>query len=481
MKAEINRITDILRRDDGINGAMQYTEQISWILFLKFFDDFEKNAEQWAILNWEEYKYILDPKYRRDARACPKKNGKIDYQVAKSWDDLKDFVNKELFPYLKSFKNSTQDINNMKYKIGEIFGYMENKIDSGHTLREVLDIIDDMNFQKQDNLFELSKVYEDLLQWMGNDGWNSWEFYTPRVIIKAIVDYVAPKIGETVYDWAVGSGGFLIEAYQYMKQQEKSTDDLNLLKYKTFYGCEKTPLAYIMWVMNMILHGIENPNITKWNTLTQDIRQIQEKDRFDIILANPPFGWKEKEQIQSNFPIKTNATEMLFLQHFMKKLKLNWRAWIVVPEWVLFNTSNAFKEIKNQLLSDFNLHTIVSLPSWVFLPYAWVKTNVIFFEKKWRTNDIWYYEVDPGRKLTKNKPITREEMQWFIDWTKDKKETEFSRKVNVNDIKDFDLSAKNPNKNKEELLREPKEILEDIEKSDEKIKWLIGNLKGLIE
>jgi len=272
----------------------------------------------------------------------------------------------------------------------------------------------------------------------------------------------------------------LIEAYKYMKQQEKSTDDLNLLKYKTFYGCEKTPLAYIMWVMNMILHGIENPNITKWNTLTQDIRQIQEKDRFDIILANPPFGWKEKEQIQSNFPIKTNATEMLFLQHFMKKLKLNWRAWIVVPEWVLFNTSNAFKEIKNQLLSDFNLHTIVSLPSGVFLPYAWVKTNVIFFEKKWRTNDIWYYEVDPGRKLTKNKPITREEMQWFIDWTKDKKETEFSWKVNVNDIKDFDLSAKNPNKNKEEVLREPKEILEDIEKSDEKIKWLIGNLKGLI-
>lgn len=272
MKAEISRITDILRRDDGINWAMQYTEQISWILFLKFFDDYEKNAEQWAILNGEEYKYILAPEYRRDVRACPKKNGKIDYQVAKSWEDLRDFVNKELFPYLKSFKNATQDINNMKYKIGEIFGYMENKIESWHTLREVLDIIDEMNFQKQDNLFELSKVYEDLLQWMWNDWWNSGEFYTPRVIIKAIVDYVAPHIWETVYDWAVGSGGFLIEAYQYMKQQEKSVDDLNLLKYKTFYGSEKTPLAYIMWVMNMILHGIENPNIIKWNTLTQDIR-----------------------------------------------------------------------------------------------------------------------------------------------------------------------------------------------------------------
>ena len=480
MHSQINRITDILRRDDGINGAMQYTEQISWILFLKFFDDFEKNAEQWTILNWEEYSYILSPEYRRNVRACPKKNDKIDYQTAKSWDDLKEFVNKKLFPYLKSFKNTTQDINNMKYKIWEIFWYMENKIESWHTLREVLDIIDEMNFQKQDNLFELSKVYEDLLQWMGNDWWNSGEFYTPRVIIKAIVDYIDPKIWETVYDGAVGSWWFLIEAYEHMKQQEKSTDDLNLLKHKTFYWNEKTPLAYIMGVMNMILHWIENPNITKGNTLTQDIRQIQEKDRFDIILANPPFWWKEKEQIQSNFPIKTNATEMLFLQHFMKKLKLNWRAWIVVPEWVLFNTSNAFKEIKNLLLSDFNLHTIVSLPSWVFLPYAWVKTNVIFFEKKWRTQDIWYYEIDPGRKLTKNKPITREEMQWFIERTKDKKETEFSWKVNINDIKDFDLSAKNPANIKEIIHRNPKEIVEDIEKSAWKINSLIQNLKWLI-
>lgn len=481
MHAHINRITDILRRDDGISGAMQYTEQISWILFLKYLNDYEETQNQAAFLNGEKYTYVLKPEFRRNSRACPKKDGKIDFAVAKSWDDLKDFVNKQLFPYLKWFRKNEGDYHSITYKIWEIFYFLDNKIDSWHTLREVLDIIDSLNFQSQDDLFELSHIYESLLQGMGNDGGNSGEFYTPRAIIKSMVQAIDPKIGQRVYDGAAGSCGFLIEAYEYMKQTEKSTKDLEFLHHNTFFGNEKTPLAYVMGVMNMILHGIENPNLTKQNTLTQDIRGIEEKDRFDIILANPPFGGKEKEQIQANFPIKTNATEMLFLQHFMKNLKRGGKVAIIVPEWVLFNTGNAFQEIKKIMLQDFNLHTIVSLPAWVFLPYSWVKTNIIFFDRVGSTKDIRFYEVNPERKLTKNKPITFEDMWDFLKCFKDKKITENSWTVNVNDLKEYDLSAKNPNKVKEQIHRAPKDILEDIEKGNEKIELLVKEIRKIIK
>lgn len=481
MQSHINRITDILRRDDGISGAMQYTEQISWILFLKYLNDYEEMQNQAAFLNWEKYSYIIKPEFRRSNRACPKKDGKIDFAVAKSWDDLKDFVSKELFPYLKWFRKNEWDYHSITYKIWEIFYFLDNKIESWHTLREVLDIIDTMNFQSQEDLFQLSHVYETLLQQMWNDGWNSGEFYTPRAVVKTMVQAIDPQIWQTIYDWAAGSCGFLIEAYEYMKSKEKSTKDLEILKKETFYGNEKTPLAYVMWVMNMILHGIENPNLNKQNTLTADIRWIEEKDRFDVILANPPFGGKEKEQIQANFPIKTNATEMLFLQHFMKKLRIWGKSAIIVPEWVLFNTWNAFQDIKKIMLQDFNLHTIVSLPAWVFLPYSWVKTNVIFFDRIWSTKNIRYYEVNLDRKLTKNKPINYEDLSDFLKCFKDKKITENSRTVNIDDIKDFDISAKNPNKIKEQIHRDPKDILAEIEDNNKKVELLISNLKKIIK
>jgi len=482
MHSHINRITNILRRDDGISGAMQYTEQISWILFLKYLNDFEENQYKSAVLNGEVYSYILQPEYRRDIRACPKKeDGKIDFSIAKSWDDLRDFVNKELFPYLKWFKKNEGDFLSISYKIWEIFYFLDNKIESWHTLREVLDIIDELNFQSQSDLFELSKIYEDLLQGMWNDGGNSGEFYTPRAIIKSMVRAIDPKLGQTVYDGAAGSCGFLIEAYEEMKQQTKSTKDLQFLHNQTFFGNEKTPLAYVMGLMNLILHGIENPNLSKQNTLTTDIRWIEEKHRFDIILANPPFGGKEKDQIQANFPIKTNSTEMLFLQHFMKKLKAGWKAAIIVPEWVLFNTGKAFQDIKKMMLEEFDLHTIVSLPAGVFLPYSGVKTNIIFFDRVGQTKDIWYYEVNLERKLTKNKPITFEDMWDFLKNFNTRAITENSWTVNVSDIKDYDLSAKNPNKIKEQIHRDPKEILQDIEKNNERIAWIMWELKKIVK
>lgn len=488
MESKINRIIDRLWKDDGISGAMQYTEQISWILFLKFLNDLEETKNDDAELDGKTYTYILDEPFRWNTWACPKtKERKLDVINAKSGGDLLDFVNKELFPYLKSFKSIAENPKSVKYKIGAIFEYLENRIANGHTLREVLDIIDEMNFQTHTDTFEMSLIYEKLLKDMGGSG-TSGEFYTPRALIKTIVDVVNPQIGEKVYDPAVGSCGFLIEAYNHIryedveqnKQKTLSVTQLEFLDEETFYGNEKTPLAYIMGVMNMILHGIESPNIAKSNTLTKDIRNIEEKDRYECILANPPFGGKENEQIQLNFPVKTNATELLFLQHMMKSLKLGGRCGVVIPEGVLFQTNNAFQSVKKELLERFNVHTILSLPSGVFLPYSGVKTNVLFFDRKGSTSDIFYYEVNPPYKLTKNKPIAYEHFQEFLESWQERKITENSWVVNVNDIKDFDISAKNPNRIETIEHKSPIELVENIKVNNQEINDLMGEIEAIL-
>ena len=488
MESKINRITDILRRDDGISGAMHYTEQISWVLFLKFLADLEESKAEDAELDGETYTYILNEKYRWQNWAVLKVDGKKDIINSKSGDDLLDFVNKELFPYLKGFKSITENPKSIKYKIGAIFEFLDNRIANGHTLREVLDIIDEMDFHNQSDLFQLSLIYEKLLKDMGSDGGNSGEFYTPRPLIKVITDVVNPQIGQSIYDPAVGSCGFLIEAYNHIrytdvqnnKQRDLSTDQLKFLNEDTFFGNEKTPLSYVMGVMNMILHGVESPNISKSNTLTKDIRGLEEKDRFDCILANPPFGGKEKEQIQQNFPIKSNATELLFLQHMMNHLKLGGKCGVVIPEGVLFQTNNAFQSVKKDLLERFNVHTILSLPSGVFLPYSAVKTNVVFFDRVGSTNDIYYYEVNPAFKLTKNKPINIDHFAEFLDSWESRKITPDSWIVNINDIKDFDISAKNPNKNDAIEHKSPIELVENIKLNNALINDLMDEVEEIL-
>lgn len=480
MQAQINRITDILRRDDGISGAMHYTEQISRILFLKFLDDYEKSQKIEAKLNGKVYQTLISPDFQRSTWAAPQKNGKLDTLTMMVGDDLKEFVNLKLFPYLKSFRDTEQDYHSMKYKIGEIFYFLDNRIENWNTIREVINIIDEMNFQSQDDLFMLSKIYEDLLQGMGNDGGNSGEYYTPRSVIKAMVQCLNPELHQTIYDGATGSCGFLIEAYDFLKKKIKTTEELHWLNHDALWGNEKTPIAYIMGVMNMILHGIENPNINKKNTLIDNIRDFEEKDGFNIILANPPFGGKEKDQIQANFPIKTNATEMLFLQHFMKKLKTGGKAAIIVPEWVLFNTSKAFQDIKKELVQNFNVHSIISLPAGIFLPYSGVKTNIVFFEKTKATENIWYYEIALDRKLTKNKPITKEDLQPMINAFTKKESWPHSRTVNINDIEHYDLSAKNPENTKAIIHESPKIILENIKDSQKNIEKNMKILEGLL-
>lgn len=477
---KINRITDILRRDDGINGAMGYTEQISWVLFLKFFNDYEERKSEEAELNGEDYDLIISPQFRWSQWACPKNDDGTPKKKVDTGKDLNDFVNDHLFPYLKDFsKSGTNHPKSPKYKIGAIFEYLDNKIASGHTLREVLDIVDTLDFQSQDELHELSVVYEGLLQGMGSDGGNSGEFYTPRAIIKSIVEVIQPKVEQTIYDGAIGSAGFLVDAFDFLMKTEKresyNTSQLKTIQEDTFFGFEKTSLGYVMGMMNMILHGIESPNVYKQNTLTQNIRDIQEKDRHDIILANPPFGGKEKSQIQQNFPVQSNATELLFLQHFMKMLKLNGKAAIVVPEGVLFQTNAAFSKVKEDLLQHFNLHTILSLPSGVFLPYSGVKTNVIFFERRGATSDIWYYEVEPPYNLTKNKPLLNEHMEDFTRLYKNPGERNQSLHdwtINVSQIKDTDLSAKNPHKKIKLEHKSPKELFYSFNKNDQEIQNL---------
>lgn len=492
---KIDRITDILRRDDGISGAMHYTEQISWILFLKFLNDFEINKADEAVLKGKEYEYVIRKDLRWENWACPKdENGKLDVKRALTGSDLIEFVNKTLFDYLQEFKNNTNDPKSIKYKIGAIFEFLDNRIASGHTLREVLDIIDSLDFQSSDELFELSHIYENLLKGMGSDGGNSGEFYTPRAIIKAMVETIDPQVGETIYDGAVGSAGFLVEAFEFMtspqKKEKLSASDWETIQTNTFYGQEKTSLGYVMGMMNMILHGIESPNVYKGNTLTQNIRDYQEKDRHNVILANPPFGGKEKTQIQQNFPIETNATEMLFIQHFMKMLKLEGRAAIVIPEGVLFQANNAFKKIKQDLLEGFNVHTIVSLPSGVFLPYSGVKTNILYFDRKGATSKIWYYDVTPPYKLTKNKPIAYEHMQEFVELFKNPNKRNHTNAktvegcndwtVSVEDIVDYDISAKNPHKVVEVEHLTPTKLLSKIRDNEKKINDFINQIESLI-
>lgn len=493
LQQKIDRITDILRRDDGISGAMHYTEQTSWVLFLKFLDDYETKKEDEAVLSGKDYQSVLDSEHRWATWACPKNADGSKNLKADSGDDLIKYVNEQLFPYLKSFANSAitggADPKTFNYKIGAIFQYLDNKVASGHTLREVLDIVDTLNFQSGDELFELSQVYEGLLQNMGDAGGYAGEFYTPRPVVRAMVKAINPQPLEKIYDAAAGSCGFLVEAFEYNKPKEfkkrtgreLTSEEYDFQRADAYWGYEKTSLAYVMGMMNMILHGIESPNLFRGNTLTQNIRDIQEKDRYDIILANPPFGGKEKSQIQQNFPIQSNATELLFLQHFMKTLKSGGKAAIVIPEGVLFQTNSAFKQVKQELLENFNLHTILSLPAGVFLPYSGVKTNVLFFERSGGTSDVWYYECEPEQKLTKNKPITDEHLKEFVELYSSRKTTDRSWVVPASLLaEDYDLSAKNPAKQKDADHLAPSDILKQIRTKERLVSGLLDEIENLL-
>ena len=464
-------IDNTLWKDAGCSSELDYIEQTSWILFLKYLDDFEKDKETEFALAGKKYKYLIDSKYRWESWAVPKtKDGKIDHNIALSGDDLKDFVDHKLFPYLKKFKAEADSPDTIEYKIGEIFSELKNKIQSGYNLREVLDIVDSLRFRSQKEKHELSHLYEGKIKNMGNAGRNGGEYYTPRPLIKSIVKVVAPKVGDKIYDGAAGSAGFLVEAFEYLKNTKdgKTTKGLETLQKKTFFGKEKKSLAYIIGIMNMILHGIEAPNIIHTNTLSENIADIQEKDRYDIILVNPPFGGKERKEVQQNFPIKTGETAFLFLQHFVKILKAGGKAGVVIKNTFLSNTDNASISLRKLLLESCNLHTVLDLPGGTFSG-AGVKTVVLFFRKGEPTKKVWYYQLNLSRNLGKTNPLNENDLAEFLKLQKLKADSDNSWTLDVNKIdqKTFDLSVKNPNRNDETVLRTPKEILNEMKKLDE--------------
>ncbi len=342
-------IDDTLRKDAGCSSELDYVEQTSWILFLKYLDDLEKDRQTAAELRGENYYGIIGPEYRWEVWAAPKNgNGKIDYQKAQTGDDLKDFVDHKLFPYLKKFKADASSADTIEYKIGEIFSELKNKIQSGYNMREVINLVDELRFRSSAEKHEMSHLYEDKIKNMGNAGRNGGEYYTPRPLIRTIIKVVAPKIGDKIYDGAVGSAGFLAEAFEYLKASKQlSTSDMEMLQKRTFYGKEKKSLAYIIGTMNMILHGIEAPNILHTNTLAENLMDIQDRDRYDVVLANPPFGGKERAEVQQNFPIKTGETAFLFLQHFIKILKAGGKGGVVIKNTFLSNTDNASISLRN--------------------------------------------------------------------------------------------------------------------------------------
>ncbi|MBL4797294.1 MAG: N-6 DNA methylase [Oleispira sp.] len=480
-------IDDIFHKDAGCSSELDYTEQSSWMLFLKYLDDLEFTKSQEAELMAEEYQYIIDEKHRWSAWAAPKTaDGQFDHDNALTGDDLMEYVDGELFPYLKGFKQRAESPNTIEYKIGEIFGEIKNKIQSGYSLRDALEKVDELRFRSQEEKHELSHLYETKIKNMGNAGRNGGEYYTPRPLIRAMIDVLQPKIGDTIYDGAAGSAGFLCEAYDYLRQggSEKkalSTSDLATLQTSTFYAKEKKSLAYVIAIMNMILHGIEAPNVIHTNTLAENLQDITPSNQHDVVLANPPFGGKERPEVQQNFPIKTGETAFLFLQHFIKMLKPGGRAAIVIKNTFLSNTDNAAVALRKELLENCNLHTVLDCPAKTFLG-AGVKTVVLFFTKGEPTQNTWFYQLDPGRSLGKTNPLNDNDLKEFVELQSSFAESEKSWSLATTELEEatWDLSAKNPNAEEEAPLREPQVIIEEIIALDKESEAILGKIQELL-
>ena len=480
-------IDDCLRKEAGCGTELDYTEQTSWLLFLKYLDDLERDRSDEAALSGKSYSFIIDEDYRWDAWAAPKDaNGEIDHNTALTGDDLIEFVDDQLFPYLEGFRERASDSQTIEYKIGEIFGEIRNKISSGYNLREIIDVIDGLRFRSQAEKHELSMLYEEKIRRMGNAGRNGGEYYTPRPLIRAIVQVVDPKIGDTVYDPAVGSAGFLCEAFEFMRKggscgNELSTEDLEALQTRTFTGKEKKSLAYVIAIMNMILHGIEAPNIIHANTLTENLSDVQERDRYDVILANPPFGGSERTEVQQNFPIRSGETAFLFLQHFIRMLRAGGRAGVVIKNTFLSNSDNASVALRRKLLEECNLHTVLDCPGGTFQG-AGVKTVVLFFEKGAPTRRVWFYQLDPGRNLGKTNPLNDRDLAEFVELQKTFANSPKSWSVDADSIdpQSWDLSVKNPNAGEAVALRSPQEIMAEITALDAESAEVLGRVRGLL-
>ncbi len=436
---------DIMRKDKGLNGDLDRLPMLTWIMFLKFLDDMEHIREQESTMAGKRFRAAIEPPYRwRDWAAM---------SDGITGDELIAFVNNEeavkpdgtkgagLFTYLRSIQGTNGG--DRRDVIATVFKGTVNRMINGYILRDVINKINGIHFTSSEEIHVLGSLYESMLKEMRDAAGDSGEFYTPRAVVRFMVAAVNPQLGETVLDPATGTGGFLVESFVHLKKQTRTVDDEKTLQTKTIFGCEPKPLPYLLSQMNLLLHGLELPKIDAGNALRGKITEIGDKDRVDVILTNPPFGGEEEKGIQGNFPEdkRTGETALLFLQLIMRKLRRlpkPGRAAVITPNGTLFG-DGVCGRIKEELLKEFNLHTIVRLPNGVFSPYTSIPTNILFFNRSGPTRDVWYYEqpLPEGRKnYTKTAPIQFVEFTDCLSWWEKREESLHAWKWEFK--KDFD-------------------------------------------
>jgi type I restriction enzyme M protein len=463
----IKNIQDEMRKDAGLDGDAQRISQLVWMLFLKIFDDREKNLE------------LIDPEYKSPIPEKFRYRNWAQDEEGITGTELADFIDKELFPALRNLSVSPTDTRG--YLIKNIFSDTYNYMKNGTLIRKVFNKINEINFNKSDDRHAFGDLYEKILKDLQNAG-NAGEFYTPRPLTKFVVEMVDPKFGDKVLDPACGTGGFLVNALEYMRNGVSTAKDEKKL-HSDIHGVELKPLPHILAITNMILHGVEDPStILRGDMLSRPYTEYGPKDRVDVIIANPPFGGNVTDGTELNFPsqFRTKDTADLFLILFVHLLKAGGRAGIVLPDGSLFGEGVKSK-VKEHLLTECNLHTIIRLPAGVFNPYAGVNTNLLFFTKGKPTKEIWYYQMQlPAglRSYTKNRPITDKEFDIVKSWWNDRKENDNAWKVLIEDIKaeNWNLDFKNPRGKKMEEEFSSKKIVERILDKEEEINKLLKSI-----
>ena len=504
--ALIKSARDIMRKDKGLNGDLDRIPMLTWVMFLKFLDDMERIRESEAELAGKDYHSLIEEPYRwRDWAA---EEGGI------TGDDLINFINLEeanlpdgtkgqgLFHYLRTLRST--DGKGREDVIATVFSGIINRIQSGYLLRDVVNKVNSIHFDASEEMHTLSRFYETMLREMRDAAKGSGEFYTPRPVVKFIVAVSNLQLGETVLDPASGTGGFLVEAFTHLEKQCQTIADRQTLQESTIYGMEAKSLSYLLCQMNLLLHGLENPQIDFGNSLTvKRYNEIGDRDRYDVILTNPPFGGEEEVSVKNYFPtnMQTAETALLFLQIIMRRLKRPernkgkpGRAAVVVPNGTLFE-DGVCARIKEELLTNFNLHTIVRLPNGVFEPYTKIPTNLLFFDRSHPTKEIWFYEIPlpEGKKnYTKTKPMRFEEFSDCINWfhpIEERQENEYAWKVKVEDVLKYDedekgriasvnLDIKNPNNEKTLEHLPPMEIADSIIHKEQSILELMEEVRS---
>lgn len=490
----IKSVRDIMRKDKGLNGDLDRIPMITWIMFLKFLDDQEKIREAEAKLNGANFTATIEPPYRwRDW--AEKKDGITG-------SELLAFINQDeatrpdgkkglgLFAYLKSLSGYKEK--DRRDVVATVFKGVTNRMINGYLLRDVINKIDEIHFGSTDEIHTLAYLYESLLKEMRDSAGDSGEFYTPRPVIKFMVNVINPKLGETILDPAAGTGGFLVESFEHLKTQCNKSEDFDVLQKKTLSGFEAKPMPFLLCQMNMLLHGIETPEIDPGNALRFPLREIGDKDRVDIIMTNPPFGGAEEPGIQGNFPEdkQTSETALLFMQLIMRKLKRptqnrGGRCGIVVPNGALSNPGAAMR-IRKELLQQFNLHTIVRLPNGVFAPYTSIPTNLLFFDHGGPTTDVWYYEhpLPEGMKnYTKTRPIQFEEFEDCLNWWNKRTENEHAWCVSVESLarNEFNFDLSNPNEKNDVHCKAPKELASELLAIERNISGIVDDVIRLLD